>query len=73
MTMGIGMLDRLKSNLEILKTLEEYFRENPDQRFNQGLINVGAVLDGHDDYNSEPKVVLDRIHRTLTDLGLERK
>ena len=70
MTMAIGMLDRLKANLEILKTLEKFFRENPDQRFNQGLINVGAVQDGHDDYNTESKVVLDRIHRTLTDMGL---
>lgn len=35
--------NRLESNLKILKKLEEYFLENPQIRFFQGLWNVGIV------------------------------
>lgn len=52
---------RRNRNLEILNELNEHFTMNPDQRFNQALINLDIVRDGSDDWYTEPEETLARI------------
>ena len=36
-------MTRQEANFEILDKLYAFFKENPDQRFHQGLLNVGLL------------------------------
>ncbi len=36
-------MTRLEANLEILKLLEHYIKENPEQRFGQAINNLFSV------------------------------
>lgn len=62
---------RLSDSLAVLKLVEEFLRQNPGMRLNQALVNMAVVIDQNDDWNTEPSVILDRVHRQLTDLGIK--
>ena len=42
-----------KSNIEILKLLKQYFIKHPDERFCQGLVNIG-IIECHDLIANDP-------------------
>lgn len=58
-------MDRLKTNLEILKALENYFLQNPDLRFHQALCNLKINLNDTQYYEESLA--------TLKRLNLEKK
>ncbi len=65
---------RVKSNIALLKILENYLKDNPDIRFSQALSNLGLVrtirpvkpdspIDWVNEYYMEPDQILDRVVR----------
>lgn len=67
-------MTRQENNFKILVKLHKYFTKYPDQRFIQGLFNVGIVeqIDSYDikfgfkdSYAEEPKITLERVKKQL--------
>jgi hypothetical protein len=54
-------MQRLETNLKLLKILEEYLRQDPGMRFNQALLNLDFVINGKDDYYTEPEEIINRV------------
>jgi hypothetical protein len=44
-------MSRRKDNLKIIEKLKDYFIENPEIRFWQGLFNLGIISGWIDDYS----------------------
>jgi hypothetical protein len=56
-------LNRLESNREIVKILEELVEKYPDLRFNQILLGFNIIKEN--DFYKESVVLLDRIKATV--------
>jgi len=72
-------MTRQEENFKILIKLQEYFTKYPEQRFIQGLFNVGVVeqIDNYDikfgfkdSYAEEPEVTLERVEKSILKLKL---
>lgn len=68
------MMSRKEANMEIIRLLVNYINENPDQRFSQVLLNLGAVtydmtLPGAsvwlNEFYKEPLAVLERMKKMV--------
>lgn len=57
--------DRLESNLEILKLLETFLKDNPDMRFCQALWCLDIIRHNHDNFSQESTKTLELIKNGL--------
>ena len=61
---GFMFSNRKVKNLRILASLTDYFIENPNIRFIQGLYNLGIISEIYS-YNEEPKITLEKLEKII--------
>lgn len=54
-------------NMRIVDTIKKFLDDNPDQRFNQAMVNLG-LGDCKDGYGLEPDLTLHIVEMNLKDL-----
>lgn len=67
-------INRIKENNAILQAISDFLEANPDQRFNQALVNLDIAYSvedlrgdryNHVDYNEEPEITSVRVAKRV--------